>query len=220
MPRARTATAPASGANAFDELVNSSAVTMDKPKGKKSNDPIINLSEATNPALLNFIAKKAEMKNAESVMREHEQVIFGEVMPQIDELNLNKSEPATTWLINGKQSNGQAIAVKLVMSDKFSLSNDPAILKALQDELGDDYSECVVEDTTISIKPEVMENPELKKEFMALIQSGDNFRKFFMVEKKSIAKKGLLDKIWKIAKSTDRLAKLQTYLVRAKAALK
>jgi hypothetical protein len=200
----------------FADLLNQTA----KPatENKKAKYPVITLPEKLATHLTAFQKHKADMKNSEALMREEESPILEYIGNYQDERALAGQYDGTISIEN---------KVTYLKMDKWTVPQDEEVITALKETLGEKFDKVIYRETTVTLKKEVFENPDLQKELVAAI--GDKFSKFFVTETKWTARKGLDENIFRIVieiaektgkKALELLLTIRGYLKQAKAMLK
>lgn len=208
--------APASPAPATDglgflnNLVDQHATVVDKKK-KGSAAPAIVPTADIETHVEAYSKYKKDMKDNEGKMRIEEAPIKQFCLQKLDEKAL-AGEFVPTWDLASKHG-----ILKFITVDKFSL--DLKNLPKIKAVLGDDnYKQVIIENPVMTLKAEVFTDQALATELQSKL--GNDFLKFFDIEKKIEVKKGFNTEIFKIAKTADRLNEIRSLIVPTSPSLK
>ena len=204
----KKASSPA--ANSFSAMLGQTIVPSSDTK-KKDQLPIINLDDKLSAELKKFINQKTIMKNAEGEMRLAEEPIIRIALERMDTDALTADFHSSYEI---KAVDGTKI--KFITVDKFNISQDN--IKVLKEILGDDYKKETVEKPTVTLKAEVFEDESLQKELVSLM--GDKFVKFFNTSVKVELKSGFDERMYKIAKTKEKVMEIRSVCGKNKPYLK
>jgi len=199
----------------FDDMF-SDAAAPEKKKSKNGDIPEIKLSAEVEKNLVAFLAQKKAMKAAETSMRAEEKPILVEAMTKLetDALAGNYSSSYVIRVMVNKEEQ----LIKLVTSDKFTFPADPEVIVELEKILGEEFEKVTTEVKGLDVKPELFTDKKLQKKLMDLLKN--DFFTFFTPTKKRILNKGFAEKMYKIAKTAEKLAEIKELVPQAKPALK
>jgi len=208
MPRKKTNDASLT----FDSLVGSTTVSKSETKKKKL--PQIKLDTTNSGNLRKFLSYKVDMKDAETNMRSAEQPLLTLCLDRQDEDALSGHFYGSYELVT---DDGQTTA-KYVSVDKFNLSQDPEVIDALRDVLGDKFDEEVEKTTLVMLKPEVFNDKKLKAELVKLL--GAQFGKFFQSVVTYKMKSEFDERLYKYASTAADAQQLRVLANKSKSSLK
>ena len=105
--------------------------------------------------------------------------------------------------------------VKFVSTNRYSINPDDA--EELQQILGDEYGDMILEKFQVNLKEEVLENEDLQDELMALV--GDRFSEFFETKQSLAVAEGFDGRVYSVV-DKENLPALRTFARQYKPSLR
>lgn len=207
----RATAAPTS--TSFDQMLGASVTTAAAAK-KRGAKPEIKLNKAESASLVKFLEAKKAYKEAESEMRLLEVPLLEKCINQQDTDGMQADFHGSYSVI----TEDGAVKATFVTQDKFSVSQDEENIEELRVVLGVHFEKEVVKTPTVTLKPEVFQDEELKAELVKLV--GDKFPKFFQTVVRYSMKEGFAERIYQIAGTMTKLIRLRMLCGKAKPYIK
>lgn len=158
-------------------------------------------------AVQDFVTKDILVKET-TEQRDKSAAVIRAFAESVRTKNAESGDYQKTLRIIGPETTKKRYQVDASDQDSFSMPKKSEDLKALRESLGEDVFLQICEPTTsISIKPEVMENESLRKELSALLYQAlgaDGIRKYFDREEVWSVKKGMSERIYSYKKEIRR----------------
>jgi hypothetical protein len=212
MPKKQTQLPTANTDLSFEQMVGGATISADAAKEKRGAKPTIKLDKTQSAALVKMLDAKRDMKVAEGIMRSEEGPLLEFCLNRQDTDGLAGDFSGSYTVLS---EDGKTKAT-FITQDKFSIPADS--VDTLKVMLGDQFAVEVKTKQTVTLKPEVFEDANLKAELVKLI--GTNFSKFFQTVTTYSAKEGFDERLYKLAGNTANVQTLRTLCGKSKPYIK
>ena len=186
------------------------ATTTKAPAKKKTTMPTLEATKEIRAAVAKFVRAKAENKKSKADMDASGDEIITFVRSRQDDDGF-KHCFRNSYAVPGEDGS----QVKFVSTNRYSINPDDA--EELQQILGDEYGDMILEKFQVNLKEEVLENEDLQGELMELI--GDRFSEFFETKQSLAVAEGFDGRVYSVV-DKENLPVLRTFVRQYKPSLR